>query len=469
MAFSDPVRTPASGTQLVDRLHWGLHWSDGDSNGSTSLAVYIAGVTGTETFDYGGTPMRARTTIEEANAYRAAMAMFEKVCNIDFVEVGDQKDADIILAAIGPKPIDGALGEAMTPGDDVGPRSQQQGAVIINREGYVSDDYSSLQAGGYDFITFIHELGHAVGLKHPHDTGGGYFPAFPRVYSEFDQLGRFQLNQGIHTMMTYNDGWMTGPKGPRDSHQNPANGWQTVMALDIAALQDLYGANMTTATGDDRYVLPSANVPGSYFSTIWDAGGVDTISATGTKDCVIDLRAATLNVARAGGGQVSYQDGVLGGFTIAHGVVIENATGASGGDVLTGNDADNVLKGRGGGDTIRGGLGADTLTGGAGRDHFLFEDAEARLRSPGDTITDFSHADTIDLSDIDANGRGRPGNSFQFIGDEVFLLRAGQLRFEQDAANRTTLVEADMNGDGVADFSVILNGLIGLTAADFIL
>lgn len=467
MAFSDPVRTPASGTQLIDRLHWGMHWSDGDSNGSTSIAIYIAGLNGEETFDYGGTPVSGKTTVEEANAYRAAMAMLEKICNIDFVEVSSQNDADIILSVTGPKPLDGSLGETITPGDDTGPRHDMQGAVIVNREAYATNDYSGLQVGGYDFITFIHELGHVVGLKHPHDNGGGVFPAFPRVHSPFDQLGRFQLNQGINTMMSYNDGWMTGPKGPQNSSQHPASGWQTLMALDIAALQDLYGANMTAATGDDTYVLPSANAPGSYFSGIWDAGGTDTILARGSRDATIDLREASLNIAKSGGGFVSYQEGVLGGFTIANGAVIENATGGGGQDVITGNDADNILKGRGARDILIGGLGADILTGGAGGDHFVFNDVEARAASPADTITDFSRADTIDLSDIDANGHGRPGNAFRFIGEDDFSNRAGELRVVEDTANGVTVIEGDRNGDGVADFTITLSGLIRLTAADF--
>ena len=48
MAFSDPVRTPPSGTELIDLLHWGKHWSDGTPANGTSLAVYIAGTSGPE-------------------------------------------------------------------------------------------------------------------------------------------------------------------------------------------------------------------------------------------------------------------------------------------------------------------------------------------------------------------------------------------------------------------------------------
>ncbi|MGJ3629135.1 M10 family metallopeptidase C-terminal domain-containing protein [Sphingomonas sp. MMS24-JH45] len=69
-----------------------------------------------------------------------------------------------------------------------------------------------------------------------------------------------------------------------------------------------------------------------------------------------------------GGGRVSYANGIFGGFTIANGVVIENATGGSGNDKLVGNDVANTLKGNAGKDLLVGGLGDDRLEGGVGTD-----------------------------------------------------------------------------------------------------
>ena len=74
--------------------------------------------------------------------------------------------------------------------------------------------------------------------------------------------------------------------------------------------------------------------------------------------------AATLDYSPTGGGVVSFVDGVWGGYTIANGVVIENATGGSGDDVLLGNSAANVLTGNAGNDTLMGRGGNDTLNGG---------------------------------------------------------------------------------------------------------
>ena len=76
---------------------------------------------------------------------------------------------------------------------------------------------------------------------------------------------------------------------------------------------------------------------------------------------------------------MSFAFGVHGGFTVANGVTIENASSGAGKDSLFGNDAANVLTsgdgndaidGGAGNDTLIGGRGTDTLTGGAGADLF---------------------------------------------------------------------------------------------------
>ena len=82
--------------------------------------------------------------------------------------------------------------------------------------------------------------------------------------------------------------------------------------------------------------------------------------------------------------------GIVGGFTIAHNVVIENAIGGGGDDIITGNDAANHLEGGGGNDFIDGGLGADTMTGGAGDDTYFVD-------NPNDVIVELDNGgnDTV--------------------------------------------------------------------------
>ena len=106
----------------------------------------------------------------------------------------------------------------------------------------------------------MHELGHGLGLAHPHDNGGGS-TIWPGVTGPFNSYGTNNLNQGIFTVMSYNDGW--------DQVQDPLGIGLTTygfvggpMAFDIAAIQYLYGANMSYHTGGDTYTLPDVNAPG---------------------------------------------------------------------------------------------------------------------------------------------------------------------------------------------------------------
>ena len=228
-----------------------------------------------------------------------------------------------------------------------------------------------LQQGGFSFVTLIHEFGHGMGLAHPHDTGGGssvmHGVQTNGVPGDDGGAGDFDLNQGVNTMMSYNDGWEKSPYGQAETN-NEGYGWLgSLMALDIAVIQDKYGVNEDWATGNDTYVLKDVNEwgvyidaatgqpavhdatnqattrdgyyqgQGTYYSSIWDADGVDQIIYNGARDTTIDLRAATLQYEYGGAGWMSYADGIYGGFTIANSVVIENASSGAGNDRLIGS------------------------------------------------------------------------------------------------------------------------------------
>ena len=485
MAFSDPVATISSGYRMVDGVLWGAQWSDG-SPATTSLAVYIAGMAGRESFDFGGATVRADTAQEEAAAFRLAMSLMENVCNLDFIEVGSKPQADIILGAVNNGDAGGNLGIAVPPGEDWGPAASQQGAAIINYRAYSSNDYSSLLQGGYDFNTYIHEFAHAVGLKHPHDRGGGTFQRFPGVTSGFDDYGDFDLNQGIYTVMSYNDAYPTGPHGQQYAEDMPGYGWTgTPMAFDIAALQHMYGANLSFHTGHDVYVLPAVNAAGTFYSCIWDAGGIDTIRAGGNTACKIDLNGATLEVEAGGGGVLSSHQGIFGGFTIAHGAMIENATGGGGADRLTGNDGANKLIGKGGHDVLigndgddvlsagagrddlRGNPGADRLAGGSGNDVFRFFAVADSTGKDADRITDFDNGhDHIRLTAIDADPSSKADDAFAFVGGAAFSHVAGELRVTENAGGTITIVLGDVDGDAHADLRILLLGHPALGAGD---
>jgi Ca2+-binding RTX toxin-like protein len=135
----------------------------------------------------------------------------------------------------------------------------------------------------------------------------------------------------------------------------------------------------------------------------------------------------------------------------------------------------------GGNDVLIGGFGADTLTGGSGRDIFTYNSvadspvasARARgtfLRGSPDRIQDFeSGSDKISLRAIDADGDGTNGlTAFTYIGSGAFTGAKGQLRYS-DFGEGMMRVEADIDGDGFADFAidVITTTNMPLVRSDF--
>jgi Ca2+-binding RTX toxin-like protein len=147
-------------------------------------------------------------------------------------------------------------------------------------------------------------------------------------------------------------------------------------------------------------------------------------------------------------------------------------TGSAIADKLNGYAGNDTLQGGAGNDILDGGAGKDLLTGGAGKDVFDFnlttDTSSTNLPAGGnaDVISDFSQADLdiIDLATIDANVNLAGNQAFNFIGNDVaFSNIAGQLRF----ATASNTMFGDVNGDGVADFQVLLTGVTSLQASDF--
>ena len=147
----------------------------------------------------------------------------------------------------------------------------------------------------------------------------------------------------------------------------------------------------------------------------------------------------------------------------------------------TGNALDNVIAGNKGANILTGGAGRDTLTGGLGADTFKFNftSDSGVAAATRDIITDFTHNNTLALSDridlfaIDANTKIAGDNAFIWVNNAAFSGAAGQLHYRTEdlagTVNDKTVVEGDVNGDRVADFTIELTGLKALQAADFIL
>jgi Ca2+-binding RTX toxin-like protein len=148
------------------------------------------------------------------------------------------------------------------------------------------------------------------------------------------------------------------------------------------------------------------------------------------------------------------------------------ANGGDGVDQIKGGTAVDTINGGNGNDKINGEGGADILTGGTGSDVFKY--AAASDSGPGaasDRITDFTIGqDRLNFVNIDADAATAGDQAFTFLGTAAFANTGlGQLRYLTSGAD--LIVQADVNGDGVADMEMILQGLSGqvLTVADFVL
>jgi VCBS repeat-containing protein len=157
-------------------------------------------------------------------------------------------------------------------------------------------------------------------------------------------------------------------------------------------------------------------------------------------------------------------------FTISTGTDVD--FGLNGQDVINGGAGDDALVGGQNNDRITGGAGADQLMGGQGADTFVFAATSDSAPGHGDTIFDFEesvNSERIDLSAIDANLSSSGDQAFAFPLGQTSSVTNNSVTWYQDAAHNTTIVQADNNGDGVADLTITLLGLHSLTSSNFIL
>ncbi|MEK1932405.1 MAG: M10 family metallopeptidase C-terminal domain-containing protein, partial [Pararhizobium sp.] len=331
--------------------------------------------------------------------YREIIDNIESFTQLTFKEVAAAGNINFKLA-------EGGGGESGVPAPGV---STLDSVVGINPD--VAGSAAAVKLGTFS-LTWFHETGHALGLKHPHDVSVG--PKLPGVDDPADK-GTGYLNSQLYTVMGYTSPFL-GENNPFTSAVDFGTAVNaqpgSYGAIDIAALQHMYGARAHN-TGNDSYKFSDDVDFNRGYTTIWDTGGVDTIEYVGASRTKIDLRAASLKAEVGGGGWVSTSETLTGGYTIANGVVIENATGGNAADILIGNAAANVLSGRNGNDTLNGGVGADKLDGGAGTDIASYSNATAGVtanlanaaantgEAKGDTyvsierLTGSSHADKL--------------------------------------------------------------------------
>lgn len=353
----------------------------------------------------------AEFSAQQVAAALEVMALYGDLIDLEFINSGTDVDAEIrmynstIINTAGGAPAGTGIAGDMW---------------IYNYDPATIDGYD-LDPGSYQYHLLLHEMGHIMGLSHTSFIDG----------DSYADRATYLQNNAAFSQMSYLTAGSAGLAWDTGYASTP-------MVVDVAALQALYGANMTTRTGDTIYGF-NATAERQAFDfdslleafgeigaiTIWDAGGNDTLDMSGFgEDGFINL--ADGSHSSVGGHDLN--------VAIAYNAVIENAIGGSGDDTLLGNEVKNRLVG---------GLGQDTLSGGAGNDR-LYGDTQSSLTA------DFTHGF--------ATLSGAQALTHIFDGTDVTALTPEMLiSFDPEATSASWL--SDMPGDWIMVYDPSNQGL----------
>lgn len=211
----------------------------------------------------------------------------------------------------------------------------------------------STRLDGYFYQTYVHEVGHALGLGHAGSYNGAATFGNDNDYENDSWQASVMsyFHQAENTNVDADFAYVIGPQ-----------------VADILAIQSLYGTPTSANSGDSIYGdggntgtytdgAHDLSNPISY--SVFDTDGTDVFDfSSSTAHQLMDLREE----------QFSDLDGLDGNVGIARGTIIENGRTGAGNDEIIGNDAGNELRSGSGQDTVSGGAGSDAILGGQGDD-----------------------------------------------------------------------------------------------------
>lgn len=393
-------------TEARDALHTsGKTWTGTNGQGATITYSMALSDWQYSSANQGASNVALMNAAQKA-AVQSSLALWEGVANIDFVENNSLGNNTQIVFRQASLP-SGIAGWAApwTSGSSIAK------ADVLFDSAYTSNP----TVGTHSYMTFIHEIGHAIGLSHPGNYNGGTGSGGTTFYDNWDA-----------SVMSYYQG----------SSANMSRGVPvTPMLYDIAAIQLLYGANTSTNLGNSTHTIDGS----AKAFCVWDAGGTDTFSAATTSSTnTIDIREGLYNVSTVGNTSA----------WAAFGSNIENATGGSGVDTIYGNALANVLTGNNGNDVLTGNGGNDTLVGGAGNDEYRFTTTDGV-----DTITDSDKSGRIYINNVQLAGTGAASGSNYSLGGFVLSAAGANLEVALGGANKLVLTNFTSG-----DFGIVLNG-----------
>ena len=380
----------------IDGLLWGVKWNVPTLTYAfpTSLKYYA---------DY---PAGAISGFEAFNQQqRAAVSDILKdiasITNLDIEFSANAATANLRFSEATAVKLDGFKGQG-TINTAIGlpPDITEVPKYAIGDSFYNPKFFNEPVVGSYAYHALMHEIGHTLGLKHGHlpQRSPDGSVKFPALFLRHDTME--------YSVMTYRSFFRDSIE---DSYNNEQFGFaQSLMMLDIAALQHLYGADYTyrasntvyswnPRTGEMSVNGDGQGKPGAnrVFLTIWDGGGEDTydMSNYGRESVKINLepgqfsvmsrvQLARLDSKRNLVAQGNVYNAMLSDNDIRS--LIENAIGSQGNNRITGNFINNELLGPGGDDDIYGGNGDDHIDGSSGLDKIEGGKGNDLLQGGGD-------------------------------------------------------------------------------------
>lgn len=370
-----------------DTPHWGANGSvlDGMTVGRAVTVSYgfltsARGLAGDDAWEFAPNSAAQKTYI------RQALAAWSAVANITFQETTAASSASI---RFGTNNQSGAsAGYAYYPST-----SSTGGLTLLAND---TSNNITPSPGSYGYMTIIHEIGHAIGLKHPGNYDAGGFG------SEGPYLSAAQDNYA-YSVMSYNE-----------NSALPTTADLTQPSIyDVAAVQYLYGANMAAAPGNDTYTLTRSS-----FVTIWDPNGTNTLDAGAqTAAAVLDLRGGTLS--SIGGTLVA---------GVASGSRIQGARGGSGADTIYASGL---------GDTIDGGADSDTVVFSGASTLYTMAWANGALSvAQGSVVSTLSNIETLRFSNTSISTASVSG-TVSITGSAIYRFFNTQTGFHFYTASTT--------------------------------